>query len=276
MAQFSKDDYKSIFWTVLLILFIRGFIVEPFKIPSGSMIPTLLIGDHLFVAKGSYDIGIPFTTIKLIHVSDPKRGDVVVFRYPNPEKSEEKDGQFYIKRVIGIPGDRIEVKGGVPYVNGAAVVQVPLEQPPTQKEIPNFDFDLSSQLFRESLPDKAGTHWVQRSPNQLARLPRVISELQAETHESCIGVGKSAIGEVPMFNPLLFNEICPFTVPEGQYFMMGDNRDNSADGRDWGFVERRLLKGRALFIWLSLLQSDSAEVEGGPLLRWSRIGLEIH
>src|SRR5688500_1115290 len=111
-ASSKKTERVSLALTIVLILFLRAFVAEPFKIPSGSMIPTLLIGDHLFVAKSSYDMRLPFTNIPLLRVSDPKRGDVTVFEYPNHEQEPGKGGQYYIKRIIGIPGDRIAVKGG--------------------------------------------------------------------------------------------------------------------------------------------------------------------
>ncbi len=276
MSRISKEDLKSFFWTIALILFIRGFIVEPFKIPSGSMIPTLLVGDHLFVAKASYDIGIPFTNIKVLHVSDPKRGDVVVFQYPNLENNPEKEGQYYIKRLVGLPGDRIEVNRGVPYINGLAVSQVSLERGPTPKEIPNFDFYPSDQILLETLPAMDHSHWIQRKPKRLERLPEVVSDLRIQTGKDCIDVGKPALEDSPFRNPLLLNEVCPFTVPQDHFFMMGDNRDDSADSRDWGFVERKLFKGRALFIWLSRIVDTPTEADGGPFLRWSRLGLGIH
>lgn len=269
-AFWKNPETKSLFWTLVLIFFIRGFIAEPFKIPSGSMIPTLLVGDQLFVAKSSYDIGLPFTNIKLFKVSDPKRGDVVVFEYPNHEQDPAKDGIYYIKRIIGLPGDQIFVRGGVPYHAGQAANQQLFEEFPTEDaRLPNFAANPNHRLFLEKLPGMDHAHWGQRYPYRYSDLPDVIRELKAQTGKDCIEIGKMAKREVPMISSSLLNEVCPFTVPEGQYFVMGDNRDDSADGREWGFVDRSLLKGRALFIWFSWKGMEA------PFLRWSRLGLGI-
>jgi len=269
------EELKSIAWTLLLILFLRGFVAEPFKIPSGSMIPTLLIGDHLFVAKSSYDLGIPFTNLKLFHIADPKRGDVVVFEYPNNEANPSKEGQYYIKRLIGLPGDRITVRGGVPHFDEE---QTKVEAVALAKPLPfslrGFQPNPNHSFFLEQLPDAAVPHWVQRYPYRIPDLVRAKDELRSETGQDCIDVGKSALNLAPIA-PTLLNEICQFTVPPEHFFFMGDNRDDSADSREWGFVHRKLLKGRALFIWLSLLQESSGPDEGGPILRWSRLGLGI-
>jgi signal peptidase I len=271
----SREELKSIGWTLLLILFLRGFVAEPFKIPSGSMIPSLLIGDHLFVAKSSYDLGIPFTDIKIARIADPKRGDVVVFEYPNNESNPSKKGQYYIKRLIGLPGDRIAVRGGVPHLNG---LDTPVEEAKIERPYPSslrgFQLNPNHQLFLETLPGTSGPHWVQRYPYRVSNLEEAKAELKKDTGQDCIEVGKSILGLAPLA-PTLLNEICEFTVPEDHYFFMGDNRDDSADSREWGFVQRKSLKGRALFIWLSLLQEDSGPEEGGPILRWSRLGLGI-
>lgn len=271
----KRDELKSIGWTLLLILFLRGFVAEPFKIPSGSMIPSLLIGDHLFVAKSSYDIGIPFTDLKLFTIAEPHRGDVIVFEYPNNENNPGKTGQYYIKRLIGLPGDRITVHGGVPEFAGqAATVSEPVAlTKPYPFSLRGFQPSASHTFFRETLPNSA-PHWVQRYPYRMPDLAAAKAELKAQTGQECVEVGKSALN-LSAVAPTLLNEICEFTVPEGHYFFMGDNRDDSADGREWGFVPRKLLKGRALFVWLSLLQDESGPDEGGPILRWSRLGLGI-
>jgi signal peptidase I len=269
-------ESQSLLWTILLILFIRGFVAEPFKIPSESMVPTLLIGDHLFVAKASYDFGIPFTNIKLIHIADPKRGDVVVFKYPNYEGDAEKNGQFYIKRVIGLPGDEITVTGGVPSINGVPVQQEFISDPLAShgRLLPDFPLGYRKILFLESLPGRRfmdTAHWVQRDQEGLAQLPGAIEDLQAISGKKCLEMGKYFdLTVLRPGSPVIYSEICPFKVPEGKYFVMGDNREHSADGRHWGFVDRSLLKGRALFIWFSLLGSEA------PYLRWRRLGLTIN
>jgi signal peptidase I len=272
-----KSQWAGLFWTVLLILFIRGFIVEPFKIPSGSMFPTLMIGDNLFVGKSSYDLGIPFTNIKFLKVGEPKRGDVMVFRYPNNESDPSREGLYYIKRLIGLPGDRIRVSGGIPYFDSVAVQQRPVTEAEVRERMPAYTIPPGNRVYMEQLPGMDGEHLIQRDERELLRLPRVIAELQANTGQSCIEVGTLALARLGDFlsDPILSNEICSFTVPADSYFVMGDNRDNSLDGRAWGFVERKLLMGRALFVWLSILQDSSLPDEGGPLLRWLRLGLPI-
>lgn len=266
----QHPEVKSLFWTLLLILFIRGFIAEPFKIPSGSMIPTLLIGDHLFVAKTSFDIGVPFTNKKLVHVSDPKRGDVVVFEYPNHEGDESKDGVYYIKRLIGLPGDEITIKGGIPQVNGQIAAQQSIDDfKEGDPRLPGFEFNTNHRLLFETLPGMDHPHWVQRYPYRYSDLPEAIQELQASTGKSCIEMGRAAKREIPIISSSLFNEICSFRVPEGMYFAMGDNRDDSADSREWGLVPRENIKGRALFIWFSWKGFS------WPFLRWTRLGQGI-
>lgn len=107
-----RRELVGVFWTIAFIVFLRVYILEPYVIPSESMVPTLLVGDHVFVARGAYDFKVPLTNKSLVKVSDPKRGDVVVFDYPVLDSPDA--GKFFVKRVIGLPGDRIEIKRGVP------------------------------------------------------------------------------------------------------------------------------------------------------------------
>lgn len=196
-------DYSRSFFPVLVIvLVLRSFVAEPFRIPSGSMMPTLLVGDFIMVNKFSYGIRLPVTRTKIFDVGSPERGDVAVFKYPrNPEED-------YIKRVIGLPGDEIEFRDRVLYVNG---------EPQPAERVGTFEGEGSGEvmsgatLFEETLNE--------RSYHTLMREER----------------------------PSLEGRV---TVPEGYYFMVGDNRDNSNDSRTWGFVSEDLLVGRALFIWL--------------------------
>jgi signal peptidase I len=253
----ALGEYTSITWTVVLILFVRGFIVEPFQIPSGSMIPTLLVGDRLFVAKSSYDIGIPFTNIKVLKVSDPKRGDVAVFEYPNYENDLSKQGYYYIKRIVGIPGDTISVKGGVPHLNGKAFQQTEIEYESQKEFLPEFKINSFRRLFQETVPDAdGGPHWVHRKIGVMQRSDEIKDRLLNMGEKDCVDfiafsnrVPFTDFGETRYIST---NEVCEFKIPENKYFVMGDNRDDSADSREWGFVERKLLKGRALFIWASV------------------------
>lgn len=240
------------------------------------MIPTLLIGDHIFVAKSAYDLGIPFTNIPVVRVADPKRGDVIVFKYPNPEQSERNEGLHYIKRVIGLPGDTLKIVGGIPYINGHQVQQEARGDSGTNTEITGFAGNLGDNLYMETLPEAGGSpHWVQRFTSNLKNVDLAVNEFESLSGRRCIEVGEGKSPNSQVFSALLLNEVCPFRVPENQYFVMGDNRDGSSDGRDWGFVDRKLLKGKALFIWLSRLADDSKASEGGPILRWSRLGHPI-
>jgi signal peptidase I len=155
----KNQERLSIFWLVILILFLRWAVVEPFKIPSGSMIPTLLIGDHLFVSKSAYDIRVPFLNQALIKVSEPRRGDVIVFEYP---REDENQGKFYIKRLMGVPGDRIEVRGGVPYLNGTILDQKEVSAE-VYRNIPGHDPLETQYSLLETVPNaRFSPHWVQR------------------------------------------------------------------------------------------------------------------
>lgn len=213
-------EYSASFFPVILVVFLlRSFLVEPFKIPSGSMIPTLLVGDFILVNKYTYGIRVPVLNNKLIDVSLPQRGDVMVFRYPEDPTLD------YIKRVVGLPGDRIEYRDKRLTINGA---QVPVRQ-------------VEDYLHRERM--------------QFAR--RYVESL-AETHHEIL-VEEEALGYVPGQRSFPFSGNCTYnsvglacTVPSGHYFVMGDNRDNSSDSRVWGFVPDANVVGKAFFIWLNL------------------------
>jgi signal peptidase I len=282
----KNQERLSIFWLVILILFLRWAVVEPFKIPSGSMIPTLLIGDHLFVSKSAYDIRVPFLNQALIKVSEPRRGDVIVFEYP---REDENQGKFYIKRLMGVPGDRIEVRGGVPYLNGTILDQKEVSAE-VYRNIPGHDPLETQYSLLETVPNaRFSPHWVQRDNERLEGLSDLKEHLFSRTGRDCIDIGE-AYGT--MLDPLAFNEICPFTIPEGQYFMMGDNRDHSSDGRYFGLIERKYIKGKAIMIWMSLPLSAYEMQQslipsivshlGAFVKMWSdfprlkRAGMEIH
>jgi signal peptidase I len=182
----------------------RSVLADQYVIPSGSMEPTIQVGDHVLVAKMAYDLRVPFTKVSLAHVSEARRGDVVVFHDPRDE------GRFLIKRLMGLPGDRMRVKDGQVAVNGRWL------------ELEPVDADGETQTLRETAD--AGIHLVQRLPGRWRASP---------AHG-----GVAADRE--------------FRVPPGHYFFMGDNRDNSSDSRDWGFVPRHLLAGRALGVLYSV------------------------
>jgi signal peptidase I len=212
-------EYGASFFPVILAVFLlRSFLVEPFKIPSGSMIPTLLVGDFILVNKYTYGIRIPVINKKVLELNSPQRGDVVVFRYPVDPSLD------YIKRVIGLPGDKVEYRNKRLTINGEAV---PMR--------PNGDFLDKEKLyytprFVETLGGSEHDALVEDEAP-----PFVAHVLQFPQREKCIYNSEGFICE----------------VPAGNYFMMGDNRDNSQDSRVWGFVPDENLVGKAFFIWFN-------------------------
>ncbi len=190
----ALEYIKAIGTALVLALIIRTYVVQAFKIPSGSMIPTLLIGDHLLVNKFIYGTQVPFSDKKILIITQPKRGDIVVFKYP------EDLSKDFIKRVIGVEGDIVEEKNKVVYVNGK-----PLVEPYTQ----HTDNSINSIEPRDNFG--------------------------------------------------------PYLVPMGKIFVMGDNRDQSYDSRYWGYVDLKLIKGKAMIIYWSWDSTNSSP-------RFSRIG----
>ncbi|BBB27369.1 signal peptidase I [Amphritea japonica] len=191
------DLCRSLFPVLLVVLVLRSFVVEPFQIPSGSMKPTLEVGDFILVNKWHYGFRLPVLGTKVIPMNDPQRGDVVVFKYPKDPRVN------YIKRVVGLPGDRVGYQNKTIFINGKPQTQTLLAQLPPQK--PQLLLteeqlgDVSHQLYRDVSPPRIDAEWV---------------------------------------------------VPEGHYFVMGDNRDNSNDSRFWGYVPDELLVGKAFAVWM--------------------------
>jgi signal peptidase I len=205
-----REYFESICVAVILAFFVRTFVVQAFKIPSGSMEPNLLIGDHLLVNKFVFAPTLTSLERVLLPIDPIRRGDIIVFKYP------EDPSRDFIKRVIGLPGDTIEMRNKTVYVNGS-----PLDEPYAHFIYP---------------PDEPGSGAPDiGSPGDLLRA----------------------------FPPMM--------VPRDNYFMMGDNRDNSQDSRYWGFMPRDYVKGKALFVYFSF-------GEGGGLanIRWSRLLHQIH
>ncbi|MBR9866308.1 MAG: signal peptidase I [Oceanospirillales bacterium] len=202
LEQLNKENgivdlCRSLFPVLLVVLILRSFIVEPFQIPSGSMKPTLKIGDFILVNKWHYGFRLPVIGTKIIPMNEPQRGDVVVFKYPKDPRVN------YIKRVVGLPGDRVGYQDKTVYINGQPQSQTLLEQlPPKNPQLLLIDEtlgDVSHQIYRDVAPPRRPSEWV---------------------------------------------------VPEGHYFVMGDNRDNSNDSRFWGFVPDELLVGKAFAVWM--------------------------
>lgn len=214
IIEFSRSFFP-VFFAVLLL---RSFLVEPFRIPSGSLEPTLMVGDFLAVNKFSYGLRLPVLEKKIIPVANPKTGEIAVFRWPpNP-------GYDYIKRVIGVPGDKISYHNKVLTING---------QPVKQK-------------FVEYTTDESSGKAV------------------AEYREFLNGIEHRIY-----IRPDVPAEDFEIEVPPGYYFMMGDNRDDSADSRFWGFVADKYLRGKAFLVWMSWNGKTDR-------LRWSKIGRFIN
>ena len=211
---------KSFFPVILAVLLLRSFLVEPFRIPSGSMMPTLLVGDFILVNKYAYGIRLPVLNTKVFDVGEPQRGDVVVFRYPKDPSVD------YIKRVVGLPGDRIGYYNKILHLNGKPVAQVP-----------------------------AGVYVGKGSGVSMSGAGKRQEQLGEVQHQILV---------MPR-TPGLEGE---YVVPDNEYFVMGDNRDNSNDSRYWGPVPEQNLVGKAFRIWMNW---DSAN--GG--IEWERIGRKI-
>ena len=217
-------EYAKSFFPVILIVFaLRSFIVEPFRIPSGSMIPTLRVGDFILVNKYTWGIRLPVANIKILDINQPQRGDVMVFRYPVDPSLD------YIKRVVGLPGDKVEyTQDKRLLINGKEV--------PWQYE---RDFDYT----------KAGLNTVS------AKLYH--EQLGAHRHSILIQPDDPAV-HIEQVRPFQHRTNCDYNdggfvciVPPGHYFMMGDNRDDSTDSRYWGFVPDDHIVGKAFFVWMN-------------------------
>jgi signal peptidase I len=232
------DNVKTIVYAVVIAVIIRTFLFEPFNIPSGSMIPTLLVGDYLFVAKYSYGFShfsFPFSPDWFsgrIFGSVPHRGDVVVFRYP-PDPSED-----YIKRVIGLPGDHVQVREGQLYINGQLVPREPAGDYVTDED----GIHMVLRRYKEDLPGGVD-HYILKATDQ---------------------------GDM--------NNTNEYVVPANELMVLGDNRDNSADSRFWGYVPMENLVGKAEVIFFSIDARDPWwEIWAWPFeIRWGRIGMLIH
>lgn len=232
------DYSKSFFPVLLIVLLLRSFLLEPFHIPSSSMVPTLLVGDFILVNKFDYGLRLPVLHTKIINVGEPKRGDVVVFHFPEQsaltfcraqvecamQEVLKSKGTDFIKRVIGLPGDHIVYRNKTLYINGVVMPKAvvgPYDGPDS----------MGAQLNDEDLGKV--NHGIITFPGYLG--------------------GRE--GE--------------WTVPAGKYFVMGDNRDNSWDSRYWGFVPEQALVGKAFFIWMNWDAFKDSKL-------WSRVGDSIH
>ncbi|MFO1192617.1 MAG: signal peptidase I [Rhodoferax sp.] len=218
MQPWWLDWTAGLFPVIAAVFLLRSFLFEPFKIPSGSMIPTLLVGDLILVNKFHYGLRLPVLNTKLTEGTPVQRGDVMVFRYP-PQPSLD-----YIKRVVGVPGDEVAYLNKRLTVNGKAI---------ETQAVPEF-FDEESMRYMRQFEEKLGSQ-PHRLLNDDDRPAYVMGAIQFPYHENC----RYSVEGV----------VCK--VPAGHYFMMGDNRDNSQDSRYWGFVPDANIVGRAVFVWMN-------------------------
>lgn len=212
----AREYAEAFFFAIVLTLVIRSFVIQAFRIPSGSMENTLLVGDFLFVNKFLYGAPVPFTDARLPAIREPKRGDVIVFKYPEDPRVD------YIKRCIGTPGDTVEIRDKVVYINGQA-----LDEP-----------------------------YVKFADSHIR--PKAYGDPSIVPH----GAGNK-------------DNFGPIVVPAHNFFMMGDNRDRSADSRYWGFMDYRLIKGKAIFIYFSW-DTENRLFGFVPVPRFGRVGHLIH
>jgi signal peptidase I len=234
------ENVLSLGLALLVVFMIRSSVVEAFKIPSGSMIPTLFIGDHIFVNKLAYGVKIPFSDVVgdrpayVVKRAPPKRGDIIVFNFPRDPSI------YFIKRVIGTPGDTVEVRNKVIYING---------KPISRDMVPA---DQAQKVFSSLDDHKYG-------PQSMDLLT-----------EHLDGVDHSILIDKSNFTTENYG---PVPVPADSLFVMGDNRDFSNDSRFWGFVPMYYVKGKAMFIWLSIwLNFQDSEYR----FRGERIGTILH
>ena len=220
MQPWWLDWTAGLFPVILAVFVLRSFLFEPFKIPSGSMIPTLLVGDLILVNKYTYGLRLPVLNTKLTDGRPPARGDVMVFRYP-PKPSLD-----YIKRVVGVPGDEVAYLNKKLTVNG---------QPVSKTAVPDF-FDGDSMRYFRQFDEELGGH-----------RHRVLND-----DDRRAGLDAREVTEFPNKENCRYSvEGVTCRVPQGYYFMMGDNRDNSLDSRYWGFVPDRNIVGRAFLVWMN-------------------------
>ncbi|WP_460563603.1 signal peptidase I [Hydrogenophaga aquatica] len=218
MQPWWLDWTAGLFPVILVVFVLRSFLFEPFKIPSGSMIPTLRVGDLILVNKFHYGVRLPVANTKIISNNEPQRGDVMVFRYP-PQPSLD-----YIKRVVGVPGDEVAYLNKQLFVNGQPVEKV------ARPEFYDSDSMRYSRQFGEVLN---GKHYNTLNDDDRPAFIPGASDFPGKEHCRYTVEGVAC------------------KVPEGHYFMMGDNRDNSLDSRYWGFVPEANIVGKAFFVWMN-------------------------
>ena len=229
-----------------IVLVVRSFLIEPFNIPSSSMVPTLYTGDFIAVNKYAYGIRLPLVNTKVLDLGAPQHGDVVVFRYPENPKI------YYIKRVIGVGGDTVSFNNGQLSVNGKAIATTPANFSPDPK--------MTAQLYPPGKTETGEVVTAEQAAqlgNQEEQTAQYVQESPSSNHQHLVRY----LGDKNWFQYASFlQQASPqlmasqgqqwqLTVPKGHYFVMGDNRDRSADGRFWGFVPDENLAGKAVYVW---------------------------
>ena len=225
------------FFPVLaVVLIVRSFLIEPFNIPSSSMVPTLYTGDFIAVNKYAYGVRLPLTYNKVLDTGEPEHGDVVVFRYP------ENPSIYYIKRLIGLPGDTVSYNQGTISINDVPVKTTPIDF--------SANAELTSQLYLpgqmgpgEVLTEEGAAQYFQETQGENQHLVRYLKGMNSAQYAPFL---QQESPEVVSSEGTEWR----IKVPEGHYFVMGDNRDRSADGRFWGFVPDENLAGKAVYIWM--------------------------
>jgi len=229
MQPWWLDWTAGLFPVIAVVFVLRSFLFEPFKIPSGSMIPTLWVGDLILVNKFHYGVRLPVINLKITDGNPVERGDVMVFRYP------PKPNLDYIKRVIGLPGDEIAYLNKQLTING---------QPAPKTPLPDF-FEEDSLRYIKQFEERIPLGDKPEASVTSVRLHRLLNDADRPAF-------------VPGADEFMFKDNCRYTiegvtckVPDGHYFMMGDNRDNSLDSRYWGFVPEKNIVGKAFFVWMN-------------------------
>ena len=284
----TREWFNTIFYGVLIAIVFRSLLLEPFNIPSGSMIPTLHVGDHIFVEKWEYGYSrysFPFGSWKLwngrFFASEPKVGDVVVFRNPVNE------GQDYVKRLIGLPGDTIQMTKGRLYINGE-MVKRDNPRPYVVAVLPKSIRSVG--YYKDNMSIKGNKIWVDNEPAPYNYTIEYKSDRYCREYDGACGVFKMTEYDETLPNGVVHSIIeasddAPldntelFTVPEKHFFFMGDNRDNSADSRAHiGAVSRDNVLGRVWFIWYShnYYAPMLSIWSWGNKMRWGRFGMGIN
>jgi signal peptidase I len=245
--HFWTQGFGSYILAIGVALTIRWAFMEAYVIPSQSMLPSLLINDHIFVNKSVYGIRFPFSEKWLVEFGKPQRGEVIVFKYPRDLST------FYIKRVVGVPGDKIYYEDGKLFINDKEMPKVPANKPGQFSYVRDVDLQSNGEMPFETKAD----------------FEHYIENIDGLKHDVLLRKGEYLQDR---------NDYGPIYVPEGQLFVMGDNRNRSSDSRAWNFVPYEYVLGRAMFVWLSCEEMlPIVSVLCNPLtIRWSRLLHSVH